>query len=123
MSEAEESRSRRTIGLTQPARDALEEIQRQGWFATEAGAFKTAVAYAIARDVPETAGGQFTTKWNVGSLDPDGDFAETCRILLDTDDPWDRIQRLGDAGLREMANRMRISEVLSDVVDFGGGVT
>jgi len=114
-----EARSRRTIGLTQQGKEALATVKAKGWFRTEMGVFKAAVAYAIANGLQETTEGSFTTGWNLGSLDPEGDFEQTCKALLDVDDdPWDRIRRLADAGIRKLASDAAAAEVPSEVFGF-----
>lgn len=113
---ASEESGRVTIGLTSPGRDALDRLMEKRWFTTKDAAFKSAVAYAIANDIPETAAGSFTTVWNVGTLDRNGDFRSTVALLLDDDQPWTHIQNLGDAGLRILAEKAELADVPTEVL-------
>jgi hypothetical protein len=108
--------SRSTIGLTAAGERAMEVLMEKKWFATNSGAFKAAVAYAIASGVEPTVGGSFKTIWNVGTLDKSGDFSATIAQLLDVRDPWDAIQGLGDAGVRALAERVAIADVPTEAL-------
>ncbi len=91
-------------------------VMDKKWFATNSGAFKAAVAYAIENDLPATVGGSFSTKWNVGTLDKSGDFSATIAQLLDVRNPWDVIQGLGDAGIRALAERAPVADVPTEAL-------
>lgn len=100
---SEESGAQRaTIGLSWEGKTALASILDKKWFNTGEAAFRTAVAFAIARDVPPTQGSSFTTTWNVGTIDRH-DFKALIDVVLERQVDWDEVQRLGDAGLREIA--------------------
>ena len=80
------------------------------WFASLDAAFKVAVAYAIANNLIGTPDSSFSTIWNVGTLARGGDFKATVDAVVGEEVSWDRIQRLGDAGLRALAARAEIAE-------------
>lgn len=108
--------SRVTIGLTPQGVAALAVVMDKKWFATEAGAFKAAVAFALANDLPPTSGGSYNTIWNVGSLDRGGDFNATVSLLLGVADAWSVIPALGDAGLRALADRAPVADVPTEAL-------
>jgi len=108
--------SRTTIGLTSKGKQALDVLWDKNWFSTRDSAFKVAVAFAIANDIPKTEGGSFETVWNVGTLDRNGDFRDTISLLLNDDQPWDEIQRLGDAGLRKLAELAPAADVPTEIL-------
>lgn len=115
-SSASATTSRVTVGLTPAGVTALAVIMDKKWFATEAGAFKAAVAYALANDVPPTQAGSYNTIWNVGSLDRGGDFSATVSLLLGATDAWALIPALGDAGLRALAERAPVADVPTEAL-------
>lgn len=108
--------SRTTIGLTSTGKKALDVLWDKGWFTTRDSAFKAAVAFAVANGISPTASGSFETVWNVGTLDRNGDFRETISLLLERQDPWDDIQRLGDAGLRKLAEIAPAADVPTEIL-------
>lgn len=105
-----------TIGLTPDGRQALETLMTRKWFGTEAAAFRAAVAYAIANDIKPTETGPFDTKWNIGTLDSRGEFIGVIELVVGTSRPWDRCRRLGDAGLRAMAERAEVVELPTELL-------
>ena len=114
--EQEAIASRSTIGLTSAGEQALAVIMDKKWFATKDSAFKAAVAYAIANNLAPTASGSFNTIWNVGTLDKSGDFSAIVGLVLDQRNPWDAIKRLGDAGIRALAERAPVAEVPTEAL-------
>jgi len=104
-----------TIGVTEQGAEALDALLRRGWFSTEMAAFKAAVAYAVANDIPPTSEGRFKTTWNTGSLDKNGEFIDTLVLLLGPQRPWDQVRRLGDAGLRHLAARLDSADVPTEL--------
>lgn len=93
-----------TIGLTPAGRQALQVCMGRGWFVSGESALKFAAAYALANEITPTAGGSFETIWNVGTFSRAPEFRETVEIVTGSEDVWDAIQRLGDAGLRRLAD-------------------
>ena len=77
-------------------------------------AFKAAVAYAIANNIPATTDGRFRTTWNKGSLERNDDFIEIISLFVGTNRPWDQVRRLGDAGLRQLDKKLDTADVPSD---------
>ena len=104
-----------TIGVTEQGDAALDSLLRKGWFSTEMAAFKAAVAYAIANDIPPTTEGRFKTTWNTGSLDKNGEFVELITMLVGPHRPWDQVRRLGDAGLRHLAAKVDRADVPTEL--------
>jgi hypothetical protein len=103
-----------TIGVTEQGAQALERLLARKWFSTDMAAFKAAVAYAIANDIPPTADGRFKTTWNRGSFEGKDDFIEIMTLFIGTNRPWDQVRRLGDAGLRQIAKKLDSADVPSD---------
>jgi hypothetical protein len=117
-----EARTRTTVGLTSEGSLALKKIMSSNWFLDEKDAFKFAVAFAIARDLDETQepAGSFTTIWNRGTLDPDDQLGSLVALLRAPKDLWDSVRRLGDAGLRTMAEENVQLGLPTDVVENSG---
>ncbi len=101
---------RATVGLTDVGRAALSRIMEHKWFSSGDSAFRSAVAFAIANDIHPAEAGHFETVWNVGTIDKGGDFRATVEMAVGRPVQWDEIQRLGDAGLRELAKRAEFTE-------------
>lgn len=116
-------RGRVTVGVTEAGASALVRIMETGFFGTEMDAYKVAVALALRAGVraDESVTG-VTTKWNIGSLDPDGLLADLVDVLDrgGTGDPIDRAQRLADIGLSMLVTRLVDSgQTLSEALDIG----
>ena len=64
---------KRTLGVTTEGADALEEIMQTGWFAEEMDAYRVAISLAFANDLTKEPAEMtgVSTKWNIGTLDPD----------------------------------------------------
>lgn len=121
MTEFDQVSMRTTVGLTPEGRDALSQVMAAGWFSTDRDAFKYAVAFALAGEIAPTPDpATFSTIWNRGTLDPDDRLATLVSLLSASDDPWDRIRRLGDAGLRAMVKQNLHVGLPTDVLDVLG---
>lgn len=110
--------SRTTIGLTSAGKAALDRVLDANWFSSGDSAFRTAVAFAIAHEIPRTAEGPFETVWNVGTLDREN-FRGLVALILGDEQPWEQIQRLGDAGLRVLAKMADDVDVPSEALLSG----
>lgn len=106
---------KRTIGVTEAADGVLAVMVEQGHFSDAIDAAKFAMALAInsrvhAEDL--TVEGT-TTKWNVGSFDPDSQLRSLLDALYpDADQPYRLLEFLIDDGLR------RVSEHMESVGEF-----
>jgi len=92
-----------TVGLSTQGREALELIEAKKWFSNGAATFRAAATYAIAKGISPSSDGAFNTVWSVATIDKEGDFKPIIELLVGESVTWDFIQKLGDAGLREMA--------------------
>lgn len=75
-----EREDRRTLGVTADGAKMLEEIMETGWFAEEMHVFLIAISLAFANDLLKDSSEMtgVSTKWNVGTLDPDN----TLRLMV-----------------------------------------
>ncbi len=100
---------KKTIGVTSANAAILADLLSQGHFASEIDAAKFAMAYAVRQGVkPGTTDGA-GTKWNVGSVDPDGSLRAVVEILFPEDrgEPYRLFEHLLNEGLsklREMSS-------------------
>lgn len=108
----EESLDKATLGVTESGAEVLEKIMtRPDLFATEAAAFKSAVALALSLGLEPTGDPiRIRTKWSLGGIM--NDLAEMVSWYADTETPVDMANRLADAGLAHLA----------DLVDLGAPV-
>ena len=73
---------KKTIGITKANAKALTELVSSGHFGSELDAAKFAMAHAIkmGAEIGTTEGAE--TKWNVGSVDPDGSMRSLLEALF-----------------------------------------
>lgn len=108
-------RGRITVGVTDIGNAALAKLMTTNLFAAEMDAYKVAIALALraglSSDQPLSG---VKTKFNIGSLDPDGSLVELVRLLDSSGvgDPVARAERLADSGLAMLASRLVDSEQL-----------
>ena len=108
---------KRTIGVTESADRVLAVMVERGYFADGIDAAKFAMALAInsganANERDLTVEGT-TTKWNVGSFDPDSQIRSLINALYpDIGQPYRLLEFLIDDGLR------RVSEHIESVGEF-----
>ena len=98
---AEKLTDKKTIGITSANERVLADLVIAGHFGSEIEAAKFAMAQAIeagtARGTSEGAG----TKWNVGSLDPDGALKAVVEALYPEEHlPYRLVEHLMNEGLR-----------------------
>lgn len=114
---------RKTLSASNAANEALDTLTASGWFAEGIEAYRVAIAYALANDlqpedVPERVNA--TTKYNVGSVDPEGRVRNLICILRpeDAERPYATAEWLAEAGLarivRELDDGSLLSEILQD---------
>jgi hypothetical protein len=97
-----DERDKNTLGMTPEGQEDLRKVMETKWFDTEMDAFRLAVAVALGQglDVQDDLHGT-DTKWNVGSLDRDGQMKTLIRTRLpDIQRPYEYAEKLADAGMR-----------------------
>ena len=111
---------KRTIGVTETADEVIGLMVKQGHFADGIDAAKFAMAVAINASAGEgkqdlTVEGA-TTKWNVGSFDPDSQLRSLITALHpDTTQPYRLLEFLIDDGIRRVREHIA-SEGEFDVI-------
>ena len=100
---------KRTIGVTEAADGVLAVMVEQGHFSDAIDAAKFAMALAISSQANAgdlTVDGT-TTKWNVGSFDPDSQLHSLLGALYpDVDHPYRLLEFLIDDGLHRVSEHM-----------------
>ena len=100
---------KRTIGVTEAADGVLAVMVEQGHFSDAIDAAKFAMALAISSQANAgdlTVEGT-TTKWNVGSFDPDSQLRSLLGALYpDVDQPYRLLEFLIDDGLHRVSEHM-----------------
>ena len=113
-------RVRVTVGLTPAGSEALTKVMSTKWFATEMDAYKVAIAVALRSEinVDQPLVG-VTTKFNMGSLDPDGKLVALIESVFGAraGDPGVLAERLAEQGLGIIATKLldheeRLTDVL-----------
>lgn len=104
-----------TIGVTEEGNQILEKILERKWFATDMAAFRAVVAFGLANQIEPTSNGRFQTKWNVGSLDRNGEFLDVVTMFYDGQRPWDFVRRVGDAALKALKPDLERADVPSEI--------
>lgn len=117
-----EKRDRGTLGVTSEGAQFLEEIMETGWFAEERHAFLVAISLAFANDLikDESEMTGVTTKWNIGTLDPDNRLRLMVYSLAEKRlaRPYAHAEARGAAGLEYLKRRLvddraELAEVLT----------
>ena len=73
---------KKTIGITKANANTLAQLVAAARFGSELDAAKFALAYAIKSGVPNGSAEWAETKWNVGSMDPDGSMGSLLEALF-----------------------------------------
>lgn len=95
---------KRTIGITPENQGALQRLVLNGRFGSELDAARFAMAHAINNEAVAGKTSGTDTKWNVGSVDPDGGIrAVVSAIYPDVDEPYRLIEHLINEGIRDIA--------------------
>lgn len=117
---------RRTLSTSLSANDALARLVAHGFFAEQVEAYRVGIAVALARgltpgDVPERK--NVTTKYNVGSVDPEGKLRTLVQLLLpdQAERPYAAMEWLAEAGLRFLINQIDAEHrMLSEALTAAG---
>ncbi len=98
---------KKTIGITKGNAPVLADLVSSGRFGSELDAAKFAMAYAIKTEhVGGTTDGA-ETKWNVGSVDPDGTVRSLIEALFpESNEPYRLTEHLMNEGLRALAGKL-----------------
>jgi len=106
------SDDKKTIGITRENQASLSNLVDGGYFASEIDAAKFAMAYAIKNDIELRRVPGADTKWNVGSVDPDGTLAALIRTLYpNTNHPYRLLEELVNIGLADLLSGERSPDV------------
>jgi hypothetical protein len=108
---------KKTIGITKANATALLQLVAAGHFASELDAAKFAMAHAIKAGVHSGTAEGAETKWNVGSVDPDGSMRSLLEALFpDTDEPYRLAEHLMNEGVRLLTAKVSGSADLYDTL-------
>lgn len=98
---------KKTIGITKANAAPLAAIVAAGGFGSELDAAKFAMAYALTTGVPDGKTDGAETKWNVGSVDPDGSMRSLLEALCPhTAEPYRLVEHLMNEGIRTLAAKV-----------------
>ena len=107
------SADKKTIGISKTNAAALSTLVAAGRFGSELDAAKFAMAYSIKLGIQSGASDSTDTKWNVGSVDPDGSLRSLLEALFPTvSEPYRLAEYLMNEGIR------RLNESLGDGEDL-----
>lgn len=108
---------KKTIGLTAANNDLFQKLVRAGRFSSEMDAAKFAMAYAIRQGAKPGAAEGTATKWNQGSIDPDGSLVMTIKALYpETEGPFRLIEFLINEGLRMLRGQTDLPPDVARIV-------
>lgn len=94
---------KKTIGITKGNAPVLAELVADGRFGSEMDAAKFAMAFAIRKGVPAGSTDGAETKWNVGSIDPDGSIRSLLQALYPAaPEPYRLMEHLMNEGLQAL---------------------
>ena len=92
---------KKTVGITSANERVLGALVAEGLFGSEIEAAKFAMARAIDNRVERGTAEGAETKWNVGSLDPDGALKAVVQALYPEETmPYRLVEHLMNEGLR-----------------------
>ena len=108
---------KKTIGVTKSNGPALVQLVAAGHFASELDAAKFAMAHAIKSGVKGGSAEGAETKWNVGSVDPDGSMRSLLEALFpETDEPYRLAEHLMNEGIKLLTAKVSGSADLYDTL-------
>lgn len=117
-----------TVGVSNEGDRCMNEIlEETQWFASGLDLYRTAVSVAIANDLVTDAEsmGRVTTKYNVGSLDPNKRLYEMVTLLAPDRKgirPYEYIERAADAGMKYLYQELVTNrKMLSTILTGGSG--
>lgn len=97
---------KKTIGITKANASTLTALVAAGRFGSELDAAKFALAFAVQSSVPSGATDGAETKWNVGSVDPDGSLRSLVEALYpNVSDPYRVMEHLINEGIKALSER------------------
>src|SRR6266550_4867742 len=106
---------KKTIGITKANAAALAELVSAGSFGSELDAAKFAMAYAIKNGVHSGSTDGAETKWNVGSVDPDGSMRSLLEALYpEASEPYRLLEHLMNEGIKALSPTAGIPGALYD---------
>ena len=95
---------KKTIGITTDNLIPLQELMQHGHFGAELDAAKFAMAHAIKIGILPGRTEGADTKWNVGSVDPDGHLRAMISAFFPNEaDPYRVMEYLMNKGLSDLA--------------------
>jgi len=99
---------KKTIGMTKENATPLAELVEAGFFASELDAAKFAMGYAIKTGTAMGNTEGTETKWNVGSVDPDGSIRALIEALYPSArEPYRLIEHLMNEGLHALGKELK----------------
>src|SRR3989442_14695823 len=106
----DDAKDKVTVGLTPTGAANLERVIHTGWFKTDLDAYRLAIGVALARGLladPKSMVG-VKTKFNVGSLDPDGRIRTMINLMVPDAGPraYEHAERRAEAGLEFLAQSL-----------------
>lgn len=94
---------KKTIGIASMNAAPLADLTVRGRFATELDAAKFAMAHAINLGIPAGSADGTETKWNVGSVDPDGSLRSLLEALYpEMTEPYRTAEFLMNEGIKAL---------------------
>ena len=101
---------KKTIGITKANAAALAGLVSAGRFGSELDAAKFAMAYAIKTGMSGGNTDGAETKWNVGSVDPDGSLRSLLEALCPGGaEPYRLAEHLMNEGIKGLATKIGAS--------------
>lgn len=98
---------KKTIGINKTNAAALNTLVFSGRFGSELDAAKFAMAYAIKLGLPAGTSDGAETKWNVGSVDPDGSLRSLLEALFPAvSEPYRLAEYLMNEGLKHIGETL-----------------
>lgn len=118
ISENEQAEETRTVfGASEDGFEAINYlVEEKKWFVDERTAFRTALAYAVARKLNPSSGVKYKSKWNIGTLEQSGRIELLLIEAGYSKDPYTFVNALGDAGLKELHIKARRGYTLSSIL-------
>lgn len=98
---------KKTIGISKANAAALNTLVSEGQFDSELDAAKFAMAYAIKLGLPAGTTDGTETKWNVGSVDPDGSLRSLLEAIFPTSpEPYRLAEYLMNEGIKHLGETL-----------------
>lgn len=98
---------KKTIGISKANSAALNTLVAAGRFGSELDAAKFAMAYAVKLGLPAGTADGTETKWNVGSVDPDGSLRSLLEALFPTSsEPYRLAEYLMNEGIKHLVETL-----------------